>query len=161
MPLVLTDEQEMLREAAAGFLQEKAPVSALRALRDADDPVGFDRGLWKDMAEMGWAGILIDEDHGGSGFGFVGAGVIAQEMGRTLTASPFLSTSVMAATALKRAGTKDQQDALLPAIASGDLVMALAVDEGQKHRPTQTDLRAEKSGNGFKLTGDKTFVADG
>ncbi|MEL6112209.1 MAG: acyl-CoA dehydrogenase family protein [Pseudomonadota bacterium] len=161
MPLVLTDEQEMLREAAAGFLQEKAPVSALRALRDADDPVGFDRGLWKDMAEMGWAGILIDEDHGGSGFGFVGAGVIAQEMGRTLTASPFLSTSVMAATALKRAGTKDQQDALLPAIASGDLVMALAVDEGQKHRPTQTNLRAEKSGNGFKLTGDKTFVADG
>ncbi|MEO0834157.1 MAG: acyl-CoA dehydrogenase family protein, partial [Pseudomonadota bacterium] len=161
MPLVHTEEQDMLREAAAGFLQEKAPVSALRALRDADDTTGFDRGLWKEMAEMGWAGILVDEDHGGAGFGFVGAGVIAEEMGRTLTASPFLSTSVMASTALQKAGTKDQQDALLPAIASGDLVMAVAVDEGQKHRPAHTSLQAEKSGNGFKLSGDKTFVADG
>lgn len=161
MPLILNEEQEMLRDAAHGFLTEKAPVKALRKLRDTNDETGFDRGLWKDMAQMGWAGILIDEDHGGSGFGFVGAGVLAEEIGRTLTASPFMSTSILAATALQKAGSKAQQQALLPAIAAGDLVMALAVDEGQKHRPAHTDMRAEKSGNGFKLSGDKTFVADG
>ena len=77
MPLVLTEEQEMLRESAHGFLEQKAPVSALRKLRDTNDPDGFDRGLWKEMAEMGWAGILIDEEHGGADFGFVGAGVLA------------------------------------------------------------------------------------
>ncbi len=161
MPLILTEEQEMLKESAQGFLSEKAPVSALRKLRDEQNETGFDRGLWKEMAEMGWAGILIDEDHGGVDFGFVGAGVIAEEMGRTLTASPFLSTAVLAATALRKAGSTEQQSEHLSAIAAGDLVMSLAVDEGQKHRPVKTDMKAEKSGNGFKLSGDKTFVADG
>lgn len=161
MPLVLTEEQEMLRESARGFLDEKAPVSALRKLRDERSDDGFDRGLWKEMAEMGWAGILIDEEHGGANFGFVGAGVIAEEMGRTLTASPFHSTSILAATALKKFGSEAQRQENLPAIAAGEALMALAVDEASKHAPVKTDLKAEKSGNGFKLSGSKTFVADG
>ena len=161
MPLVLTEEQELLKESARGFLEEKAPVAALRKLRDDNDADGFDRGLWKEMAEMGWAGILIEEEHGGADFGFVGAGVVAEEMGRTLTASPFLSTSILAATALRKYGTDAQKAALLPQIATGDLVMALAVDEDRKHNPRGTALAAEKSGNGFKLSGSKTFVADG
>ncbi len=161
MPLVLNEEQEMLRDSARGFLTDNLPVSALRALRDADDPAGFSRDSWKQMAEMGWAGIIVEEAHGGSDFGYVGAGVIAEEMGRTLSASPFLSTAILAATALNKAGSDAQKQAHLPKIAAGDLVMALAVDEGQKHRPAQTQMRAEKSGNGFKLSGDKTFVADG
>ncbi|MEM9707078.1 MAG: acyl-CoA dehydrogenase family protein [Pseudomonadota bacterium] len=161
MPLVLNEEQEMLRESARGFLDEKAPVSALRKLRDTNDETGFSRDLWKEMAEMGWAGILVDEAHGGSDFGFVGAGVIAEEMGRTLTASPFLSTSILAATALKKFGSEAQQQENLPKISAGDLIAALAVDETKKHNPTATALAAEKSGNGFKLSGSKTFVADG
>jgi len=161
MPLVLTEEQEMLRESARGFLDEKAPVSALRKLRDERSDDGFDRGLWKEMAEMGWAGILIDEEHGGANFGFVGAGVIAEEMGRTLTASPFHSTSILAATALKKFGSEAQRQENLPAIAAGEALIALAVDEASKHAPVKTDLKAEKSGNGFKLSGSKTFVADG
>ncbi|MEO0398194.1 MAG: acyl-CoA dehydrogenase [Pseudomonadota bacterium] len=161
MPLVLTEEQEMLRESARGFLSEKAPVSEFRALRDSDDETGFSRDLWREMAEMGWAGILVDEAHGGADFGYVGAGVVAEEMGRTLTASPFLSTAVLAATALSKFGSEAQQAANLPAIAAGEKVIALAVDEGVKHDPTKTALTAEKSGNGFKLTGEKTFVADG
>ncbi len=161
MPLVLTEEQEMLRDSARGFLDEKAPVAALRKLRDERSVDGFDRALWKEMAEMGWAGILIEEEHGGADFGFVGAGVLAEEMGRTLTASPFLSTSVLAATALKKFGSDAQRQAHLPAIAAGDLLMALAVDEQSKHGPAKTDLKAEKAGNGFKLSGSKTFVADG
>ena len=79
MALVLSEEQEMLRDSARGFLAESAPVSALRKLRDDRDETGFSRDLWKEMAEMGWAGILVDEAHGGADFGFVGAGVIAEE----------------------------------------------------------------------------------
>ena len=161
MPLVLNEEQEMLRESARGFLDEKAPVSALRKLRDTNDETGFDRGLWKEMAEMGWAGILVEEDHGGVDFGFVGAGVLAEEMGRTLTASPFLSTSILAATALKKLGTDAQKQANLPNIAAGEALYALAVDEHRKHGPAKIAMQAEKHGNGFKLSGDKTFVADG
>lgn len=161
MPLVLNEEQEMLRESARGLLDEKAPVSALRKLRDTNDETGFDRGLWKEMAEMGWAGILVEEDHGGVDFGFVGAGVLAEEMGRTLTASPFLSTSILAATALKKLGSDAQKQANLPNIAAGETLYALAVDEHRKHGPAKIAMQAEKHGNGFKLSGDKTFVADG
>ncbi len=161
MPLVLNEEQEMLRESARGFLDEKAPVSALRKLRDTNDETGFDRGLWKEMAEMGWAGILVEEEHGGADFGFVGAGVLAEEMGRTLTASPFLSTSILAATALKKLGSDAQKQSNLPNIAAGETLFALAVDEHRKHGPAKTAMKAEKHGNGFKLSGDKTFVADG
>lgn len=161
MPLILTEEQEMLRDAARGFLDEKAPVAALRKLRDAKDETGFSRDLWKEMAEMGWAGIIVEEDYGGSDFGFVGAGVLAEEMGRTLTASPFLSTSILAATALRKFGSKAQRDEHLPKLSAGDLVMALAVDERAKHGPAKTAMQAEKSGNAFRLSGEKTFVADG
>ncbi len=161
MPLVLTEEQEMLRESARGFLDEKAPVAALRKLRDTSDATGFSRDLWKEMAEMGWAGILVDEAHGGADFGFVGAGVLAEEMGRTLTASPFLSTSILAATALKKLGSDAQKQSNLPKIATGELLYALAVDEHRKHGPAKIAMKAEKHGNGFKLSGDKTFVADG
>lgn len=161
MPLVLTEEQEMLRDSARGFLDEKAPVAALRKLRDDNDPDGFSRDLWKEMAEMGWAGILVDEDHGGADFGFVGAGVLAEEMGRTLTASPFLSTSVLAATALKKTAGAAHKQEFLPKIAAGEALFALAVDETRKHGPAKTAMLAEKAGNAFKLSGDKTFVTDG
>lgn len=161
MPLVLTEEQEMLRGSARGFLDEKAPVSALRKLRDTNDETGFDRGLWREMAEMGWAGIIVEEEYGGSDFGFVGAGVLAEEMGRSLTASPFLSTSILAATALKKIAGDAHKQEHLPKIAAGEAVFALAVDEGRKHVPAKTAMKAEKSGNAFKLSGDKTFVADG
>ena len=161
MALVLNEEQEMLRDSARGFLDEKAPVSALRKLRDDKDTTGFSRDLWKEMAEMGWAGILVDEEHGGADFGFVGAGVLAEEMGRTLTASPFLSTSILAATALKKLGSDAQKQSNLPKIAAGELLYALAVDETRKHGPAKTAMQAQKHGNGFKLSGAKTFVADG
>jgi len=161
MPLVLTEEQELLREQARGFLDDEAPLAALRKLRDANNATGFSRDLWKEMAELGWAGILVEEKFGGADFGFVGAGVLAEEMGRTLSASPFLSTSILAATALRKFATAAHKEEHLPRISAGDLVMALAVDEGSKHGPAKTALKAEKSGNAFKLSGSKSFVADG
>lgn len=159
--LVLNDDQVMLQDAARGFVSEKAPVAALRKVRDEKVADGFDRGLWREMAEMGWTGVVVPEDQGGLGFGYVGAGIICEEMGRTLTASPFLSTAVMAATALSRAGTPAQKERWLPAILSGNAIIATAVDEGRRHDPAQIALKAERSGNGFRLTGRKSYVADG
>lgn len=161
MPLVLNEEQQMLQETARGFAEEKSPISELRRLRDQDVEDGFHRDLWAQMAELGLAGVLVPEEHGGSGFGHVGAGLIAQELGRTLAASPFIATSMMAATALSKLGTDDQKAKHLPKIAGGETVFAIASDEARKHTPNHVEMKAERSGNGFKLSGEKTFVAEG
>src|SRR5271156_395440 len=102
MALVLTEEQSMLRDSVRGLISDKAPVSHLRHLRDAKDAIGFSRELWKEFADMGFAGLLIGEEHGGSGLGCVEAGVVMEEIGRTLMPSPFLSTAVLAASAPPR-----------------------------------------------------------
>jgi len=161
MALVLTEEQSMLRDSARGLIGDKAPVSHLRQLRDAKDATGFSRELWKTFAEMGFTGLLVPEDFGGSGLGCVEAGVVMEEIGRTLMPSPFLSTAVLAASALSRSGSAAQKAEHLPKISAGSLLAALAIDEGAKHRPLQTKLQAVRSGNGFRLHGSKAFVVDG
>jgi alkylation response protein AidB-like acyl-CoA dehydrogenase len=161
MALVLTEEQSMLRDSARGLISDKAPVSHLRQLRDSHDATGFSRDLWKIFAEMGFSGLLVPEDFGGSGLGCVEAGVVMEEIGRTLMPSPFFSSAVLAASALSRGGSAAQKSEHLPKLANGSLLAALAVDEGSKHRPLMTKMRAVRSGNGFKLEGDKAFVVDG
>ena len=161
MALVLTEEQSMLRDSARGLISDKAPVSHLRSLRDSKDATGFSRELWKAFAEMGFCGLLVPENFGGSGLGCVEAGVVMEEIGRTLMPSPFLSSAVLAASALSRGGSDAQKAAHLPKIADGSLLAALAIDEGAKHRPLQIKLQAVRSGNGFKLSGAKAFVVDG
>ena len=160
MSLLLTEEQEMLRETAAGFVEKTAPVSHLRALRDETHPDGFSREVWQAFAEMGLTGILIDEENGGSGLGHVEAGLVLAEIGRNLSPSPFLSTAIGAATALNQ--DKDGLGAeWLPKIAAGDAVIALALDEGRKHRPSSTAMTATPDGNGFRLDGAKVAVPMG
>ncbi len=161
MALVLTEEQTLLRDSARGLISDKAPVAHLRQLRDAKDETGFSRDLWKTFAEMGFSGLLVPEDFGGSGLGCVEAGIVMEEIGRTLMPSPFLATSVLAASALSRGGSAAQKSEYLPKISAGALLAALAIDEGAKHRPLQTKMQAVRSGNGFKLSGDKAFVVDG
>jgi alkylation response protein AidB-like acyl-CoA dehydrogenase len=161
MALVLTEEQSMLRDSARGLISDKAPVAHLRQLRDSKDATGFSRELWKAFAEMGFSGLLVPENFGGSGLGCVEAGVVMEEIGRTLMPSPFLATAVLAASALSRGGSDAQKAAHLPKIADGSLLAALAIDEGAKHRPLQIKLQAVRSGNGFKLSGAKAFVVDG
>jgi alkylation response protein AidB-like acyl-CoA dehydrogenase len=161
MALVLNEEQSMLRDSARGFISDKAPVSHLRQLRDAKDATGFSRELWKGFAEMGFAGLLVPEAFGGSGLGCVEAGIVMEEIGRTLMPSPYLATSVLAASALSRGGSDAQKSQYLPRISDGSLLAALAIDEGAKHRPLMTKLQAVRSGNGFKLSGEKAFVVDG
>jgi alkylation response protein AidB-like acyl-CoA dehydrogenase len=161
MALILTEEQMMVRDNARAFLADKAPVAHLRKLRDTRDAYGFSRPLWKAFAEMGFCGLLLPENLGGSGLGYVEAGVIMEEIGRNLTPSPFLSTALVGATTLLRDGNGARNKELLPMLAAGDLLLALAVDERSKHAPNATALRAERSGNGFALTGEKCFVVDG
>jgi len=161
MPLILTEEQTMLKEAADGFLNEHAPIAHLRHLRDSRDADGVSRDLWRAFGEMGFAGVIIPEAHGGSGLGAVEAGVMAEALGRTLTPSPFMGSGVLSARVLIEAGSQDQQAAWLPRIAAGEAIIALAVDEGAKHAPSRITTTAQRSGNGFVLNGAKGFVLDG
>ncbi|HEX7157273.1 MAG TPA: acyl-CoA dehydrogenase family protein, partial [Burkholderiaceae bacterium] len=162
MPLVLNEEQRMLRDSARDFLAARAPVAHLRRLRDAGDARGFSPELWQEFARQGYSAILVPETYGGLGLGVVEAGLICEELGHTLTPSPFLSTAVLGAWAVSRAGSEAQKSRLLPAIASAGTVVALAVDEHSKHRPGAIATRAEReAGGGFRLDGSKLFVVDG
>lgn len=157
MPLYLDDDQTVLQDTIRDFVAEHAPVSHMRALRDADDATGFSRDLWKQFAEMGFTGILIGEDQGGLGLGHVEAGVVLEQIGRNLSPSPFLTTAVAAVEALKATG---QAERWFPGIIAGETVAALAIDEAAKHRDSIA-MTAERAGNGFRLTGAKRFVAHG
>ncbi len=160
MALIPNDDQALLKDSARGFFADRAPVAHLRHLRDTSDKDGFSRDLWRESAAMGFPGLLIGEEQGGSGLGFAEATIVMEEIGRNLTPSPFLSTAIVAATALKKAGGA-RALALLARIAAGDALVALAVDEGGKHAPHRLALTAKRSGNGFTLSGDKSFVVDG
>ena len=157
MPLYLNDEQTMLRDSAKDFVAEAAPVSHMRALRDSNDSTGFSRELWKQFAEMGFTGILIPEADGGLGLGHVEAGVVLEEIGRNLSPSPFLTTAVAAVEALRGSA---QRERWFPGILTGETVAALAIDERAKHG-NAVAMTAERSGNGFKLSGAKQFVTHG
>jgi len=161
MALILNEEQSMLRDSARGLISDKAPVAHLRQLRDGKDATGFSGDLWRAFAEIGFSGLLVPEEFGGSGLGCVEAGVVMEEIGRTLMPSPFLATAVLAASALSRGGSAAQKSEHLPRISDGSLLAAFAIDEGAKHRPLQTRMQALRSGNGFKLNGAKAFVVDG
>lgn len=159
MAFVLNEEQQMLRDSALTFAAEKLPVGQLRALRAAGAP--FDKGAWKEMVELGFAGVIIPEEYGGSGFGYVGLGQVLEAQGRTIAASPLASTALVGASALLIAGTQAQKEKWLPKIAAGECLTALAVDEGPHHDPAHVKLGAKKSGASFVLNGDKRYVVDG
>ncbi|OGB00091.1 MAG: acyl-CoA dehydrogenase [Burkholderiales bacterium RIFCSPHIGHO2_12_FULL_69_20] len=161
MPLILSEEQTMLRDSARDFLAEQAPVSQLRGLRDSNDATGFSRSLWQQFAEMGFTGVLVPEAQGGLGLGHVEAGVVMEQIGHQLCASPLLASGIVAATALRQAGSGAQQAAWLPKIASGQAIATLAVDEAAKHRPQRLATQARAEGGGWVLDGAKTLVLDG
>jgi alkylation response protein AidB-like acyl-CoA dehydrogenase len=158
---VLTEEQSMLRDAARTWTQEKSPVTAFRKMRDANMPLGYDPAAFAEMAEMGWTGVIIPEEYGGSDFGYLSLGLILEETGRTLTASPLLSSALAAASAIILGGTDAQKSAFLTKIGSGELVATLAIDEGPHHAPEKVALEAKKSGAGYTLNGSKSFVLEG
>jgi alkylation response protein AidB-like acyl-CoA dehydrogenase len=161
MTLVLSEEQELLRNTAREFIGENAPVKELRRLRDEQDAIGFSRAMWTEMAELGWAGILLPEEFGGSDLGYAELGVVLEETGRTLAATPFLSTVLLGGNAVLLGGNETQKKEILPALAKGERILALALEEAAHHAPYAIATRAEATSSGYKLSGKKTFVQDG
>lgn len=161
MALVLNEEQQMLRDAAKDFLNGRAPVSHLRHLRDEGTAEGFSRELWMEMAEMGWAAIIIPESYGGLDYGCTGLGLVLEESGRTLTPSPLISTALLATSALVLSQNEDLCTLWLPEIVSGEMLLALAFEESSQHRPSTVNTSAKPVRNGYRLDGHKQGVIDG
>lgn len=160
MALVLNEEQVMLKDSAAGFLAEKATVAHLRELRDSNSERGFSDAVWREMVEMGWAGIAIPEAFGGLGYGYTGLGLVLEQAGRNLSASPLQSSVLVAATLVAELGSGRQKEQWLPAIASGEKLVTLALQEGRHHAPEQIAARAEREGDEYVISGAKTLVLD-
>lgn len=160
MALVLNEEQQMLKDSAAGFLAEKATVAHLRALRDDNDERGFTDAVYNEMVEMGWAGIAVPEAFGGLGYGYTGLGLVLEQVGRNLSASPLQSTVLIGATVIAQLGSDTQKEQLLPAVAAGDKLLSLALQEGRHFAPLQTAMTAQRDGDSFVLSGTKELVLD-
>jgi alkylation response protein AidB-like acyl-CoA dehydrogenase len=161
MSLLLNEEQRMLRNSAEEFLGARSPVSALRALRDRRDPQGFDRALWAEVAGLGWPGAVLPEAYGGLDVGWKGLAAVFEQIGRTLAATPLLSSVVLGGGVLLAAGSAAQRDAWLPKVAAGEALLALALDETPRHDPTRVATRAMREAGHWRLDGDKHFVLDG
>ncbi|MFT7219090.1 MAG: alkylation response protein AidB-like acyl-CoA dehydrogenase [Candidatus Azotimanducaceae bacterium] len=157
----LTEEQSMIRDQAKSWVTEKAPVSKFREMRNSGVETRFQPDTWQAMVDMGWTGILVPEQYGGSGLGYLTFGVVLEEVGRQLTASPLFASAFVGASAILVAGSEDQKQAVLPKVIDGSAILTLAVDEGPRHDPGQVETTAEASGNGFILEGNKTFVHEG
>jgi alkylation response protein AidB-like acyl-CoA dehydrogenase len=160
MNFAFSEEQEELRRYARQWLAERSPSATVRALMESEE--GFDRGHWKEMAEMGWLGMAVPEELGGAGFGFLELVVLLEEQGAALLPSPFFATTVLAANALLLAGSDDQKRAWLPRIASGEVIATVAWTE-PSGRWDETGVAASAQANGERwvLDGTKSFVLDG
>jgi alkylation response protein AidB-like acyl-CoA dehydrogenase len=161
MALVLTEEQELLKQTAAEFSAQRTPVTHLRELRDSRDETGFSRALWKEMGELGWAGILLPEEYGGSDLGLAELGVILEECGRKLSPYPFLSTAVLGASAIALGGSDAQKQAILPGVSSGETLLALALQETPRFAPYAISASAKEASGGYEINGEKVLVLDG
>ena len=150
---VLNEEQEMLRDMARDWATNESPVAAFRKVRASGAPEAFDREAYGAMAQMGWTGVIVPEAHGGSDFGWLSAGLVVEELGKTLTASPLVA-STLAAAAIVLGGSEEQKAKWLPGLASGETIGTLAIDEGPRHDPAK--IAASVSGG--KLSGAKAFV---
>jgi alkylation response protein AidB-like acyl-CoA dehydrogenase len=156
-----TDEQEQFRSAIRRFLNDKSPTTEVRRLMATAE--GYDRGVWRHMSEdLALPGIHIPEQYGGAGFGMVELCIVTEELGRALLCAPYFSTAVLAANAILNAGDEAQKSALLPDIAIGTRLAALAVTEPNGDwDPSEIETVATTDGDGYRLDGVKSYVVDG
>ncbi len=159
MEFSMNEEQEMLKTMARDFLENECPKTFVREMMD--DEAGHSPDLWKKMAEVGWLGLTLPEEYGGSAMNFRDLAVLCEEMGRAMMPGPFLSTLLMAGLPILNAGTDDQKSKFLPMIANGEAVFTLAVtEEDGDFWPEGVQLKATKMGNDYVLNGTKYFVPD-
>lgn len=160
MQLALNEDQIMLKDSAARFLSKRLGPFHLRHLRDTKDERGYDQEAWQEIADLGWIGVAVNEEFGGLGFGYLGLGLILEEIGRNLSISPFQSTVLAGVTAINMGGSDEQKKATLPDIIAGKLTLSLALQEGRHHAPADISLEARSVGGGYLLSGTKLFVQD-
>ena len=162
MSLVLTEDQQMLKSSAADFVRKESPVVRVRHLRDSEDPVGYSPELWRSMAGLGWPAIPVPEEFGGLGMGVMEMACVLEECGRNMVPEPLLSTVLLGAGAVTVGGSEAQKAAILPGVADGSRTMTLAWQErGARYSRTRCAARAQKKGDGYVLSGEKTLVLDG
>jgi alkylation response protein AidB-like acyl-CoA dehydrogenase len=161
MSFVLTEDQLLLQRTAREFVSDRMPISFLRRLRETRDATGFSREAWEEMGSLGLIGIVLPEEVGGAGLGYAELGIVLQECGRQLSPTPFLSTVLSGANAVRLGGSEGLRRELLPEVCAGKRILALALEEGTRHAPYAISTRAEASGSGYRLFGDKRFVLDG
>src|SRR2546423_903460 len=159
MDFGFNEEQEMLRKSARDFLAKEAPMTYVR--RMMEDDRGFTDDLWKKMADLGWMGLVLPEEHGGAGLDFVDMVVVLEEMGRVVLPGPFFSTVILGGVALLEGGTPALRREYLPRLAAGDLRVALAqLEPNARWDADGIQLEARPSGKDWRLSGTKLFVPD-
>ena len=160
MNFAFSEEQEMLRETARRFLDDKAPSEVVRRLMETEE--GFDDGLWQEIAAQGWQAMAIPEEYGGAGFSFLEMAILMEEMGRSLFPAPFLSSVVLGADLIATAGTEEQRKELLPGVAAGESRVAVAhMEENGRWGADGITMVARAEGGDLVLDGTKLFVVDG
>ena len=158
---LLSEEQTMIRDQAVAWVRDDSPVTQFRAMRDSDAPLGFFPETWDAMVNLGWPGMLIPEAYGGSGLGYLTFGIVLEQLGRHLTASPLFASALVGASAVIQAGNEAQKTWILPKVADGSAIVSLALEEGARHSPENTALTVKRSDSGYVLSGEKTFVMEG
>ena len=159
MDFGFSEEQEMLRKSARDFLAAESPMTYVR--RMMEDDRGFTDAQWKQMAELGWMGLILPEQYGGAGGDFVDMVVVLEEMGRAVLPGPFFATVVLGGVALLEGGSDGQKASFLPKIAAGDLRVTLAqLEPNARWDAEGIELQARKDGGGYRLAGTKLFVPD-
>ena len=157
MDMELTDVQQQLMLSARRFMETECPSALVREAEASEQ--GYPPALWSSMAGLGWLGLPFPEAYGGFGLGTVDLVVLAKELGRALCPSPYIPTVVLSGGAINAAGSEEQKRSYLPRIASGDLVLAFALQEpATYYDPRGIETRAAAVDGGFRLDGTKMFV---
>ncbi len=159
MELGLSEIQQMLKNSAREFLSQECPLTLAREMEE--DPRGYTDELWRQIAGLGWPGVALPEQYGGTGGSFLDLAVLLEEIGRFLMPSPFFSTVILGALTVLDAGSNAQKNDLLPRICSGQLLMTLALTEDSAtSEPWGINTAATREGGGFRINGSKLFVPD-
>jgi acyl-CoA dehydrogenase len=156
MNFEFSEEQNLLREQARGFLNDHSSMKVVREILDGDEP--YDKALWTKVAEMGWTATVIPEEYDGLGLSYLELSVIAEELGRALSPIPFSSSVYLATEAILAAGSNEIKEEWLPKLAAGSSIGCFAVGEGSG-QVTAKSLTTTVDGD--KITGSKIPVADG
>ena len=161
MTLILNEEQQLLKDSARSFVDDRWQLNQLRQNRASPKTGAIDTELWQKMAELGWAAIPFPEEFGGLGLGYAELGIVMEETGRKLLISPLLSSVVLSGSAIELAGNNDQKAEHLPRICDGSGLYAMAYQETSRHEPENVHAALTKIDGGYQLSGHKQLVING